>query len=198
MIVTISGASGVGKTTIERGLLNRLANAAVVVSVTTRERRENDNPGEYIYASRRLFWLLEKLGAFLWTVDVHGNKYGTSKRSVKKALKRYDDISVMILVPDRVNNLLEYVKEHGGIEGSVISFYIISPHPEILRERLIARGDSKSEIEKRIQECKKWDLEALSSRSDSSYIFIRNDDKIENAVEDMIYHINEEVNGQLF
>lgn len=46
MIVTLSGASGVGKTTIERSLLKRLANAEAVVSVTTRDRRDNDSPGE--------------------------------------------------------------------------------------------------------------------------------------------------------
>lgn len=195
MIVTISGASGVGKTTIEKSLLKRLANAEVVVSVTDRKKRNNDNPGEYKYVWSWLFWLLEKSRVFLWTIDIHGNKYGTLKWSVKRALKRYDDIFVMILVPDRVKNLLEYARER-DLEESVISFYILSPSPEILKKRLQGRGDSELEIVKRIKDCEKWDSEALAS--DSPYIFVRNDSSVEYTVEDIISYINRKIEEQMF
>src|SRR3989344_6825726 len=169
MIITISGASGAGKTTIEKSLLNKLNNAEVVVSITTRDRRENDNPNEYKYISKLWFRLLDKLGSFLWTVNIHGNWYGTLKSSVKKALKQYDKISLMILVPDRVKNLLDYARERGS-EEFVLSFYILSPSSEILKKRLQDRGDSEFEIAKRIKDCEKWDAEALAS--DLPYIFV--------------------------
>lgn len=195
MIVTISGASGAGKTTIERSLLKRLANAEVVVSVTTRDKRDNDNPGEYKYVSKWWFKLLDKLGAFLWTVNIHGNWYGTLESSVRKALKSYDDISIMILVPDRVKNFWDYAREK-DLEELVISFYILSPSPEVLRKRLEARGDSELEITERIKDCEKWNEEALAS--DLLYIFIRNDDRVENAVEDIVDMITSGKKDQLF
>jgi len=195
MIITISGASGAGKTTIEKSLLNKLNNAEVVVSITTRDRRENDNPNEYKYISKLWFRLLDKLGSFLWTVNIHGNWYGTLKSSVKKALKQYDKISLMILVPDRVKNLLDYARERGS-EEFVLSFYILSPSSEILKKRLQDRGDSEFEIAKRIKDCEKWDAEALAS--DLPYIFVRNDDEVENTVENIISYINEWIEDQLF
>ena len=195
MIITISGASGAGKTTIEKSLLNKLNNAEVVVSITTRDRRENDNPNEYKYISKLWFRLLDKLGSFLWTVNIHGNWYGTLKSSVKKALKQYDKISLMILVPDRVKNLLDYARERGS-EEFVLSFYILSPSSEILKKRLQDRGDSEFEIAKRIKDCEKWDAEALAS--DLPYIFVRNDDEVENTVENIISYINEGIEDQLF
>ncbi len=195
MVVTISGASGAGKTTIEKILLKRLANAEVVVSITERKRRGNDNPDEYKYVSKLWFRFLDKSGAFLWTVNIHGNWYGTLKSSVKKALKKYDKISLMILVPDRVKNLWDYAREK-VLEELVISFYILSPSPEILRKRLEVRGDSELEITKRIKDCEKWDAEALAS--DLSYIFIRNDDRVEIAVEDIVDVITSGMKDQLF
>ena len=195
MVITISGSSGVGKTTIAQSLLKRLSNAGMVVSITTRDKRDNDNPGEYRYVSNWQFNLLDKFGVFLWTVDIHGNKYGTLKWSVKNALKRYDNIFMMLLVPDRVKNLLEYARELGS-EEFVASFYILSPSPEILKKRLQDRGDSEFEIAKRIKDCEKWDAEALAS--DSPYIYIRNDDKVENAVEDIVDIITSGIKDQLF
>lgn len=196
MIVTISGASGVGKTTIGTSLLKRLFNARMIVSITTRDKRDSDNPGEYHYVSNWQFNLLDKFGAFLWTVDIHGNKYGTLKWSVKEALKRYDDIFVMLLVPDRVKNLLEYARKRGS-EEFVASFYILSPSPTVLKKRLQDRGDSEFEIAKRIKDCEKWDTEAW--KRDIPYIFIQNSsDDVEDAVDDIIFDINNKMSESLF
>lgn len=196
MIVTISGASGVGKTTIEKSLLKRLANAEVVVSVTTRDRRDTDNQHEYRYVSKRWFRLLNRLGAFLWTINVHGNLYGTLESSVRKALKKYDDVSLMILVPDRVKNLLDYARERDS-EEFVLSFYILSPSPDNLRKRLQGRGDSESEIAKRIRDCEEWDNEAR--KVGIPYIFLNNDSNdVEDAVDDMVCYVDEKMNEQLF
>ena len=200
MVVTISGSSGVGKTTIEKNLLKRLANAEVVVSVTTRKKRNNDNPGEYQYVSKFWFRLLDKLGAFLWTVNIHGNLYGTLESSVRKALKRYDDFSLMILVPDRVKNLMSYARER-GYEESVKSFYILSPSPEILKKRLQDRGDSEFEIAKRIRDCKQWDNQAGADAyvGKIRYIFISNNtNNVEDAVDKIMSYINGEIDDQLF
>lgn len=200
MIVTISGASGVGKTTIEKSLLKRLPNVEVVVSITTRCKRDNDNPDEYRYISKLFFRFLGKLGVFLWTVNTHDNWYGTLESSVRRALKRYDDISMMILVPDRVKNIWDYAREH-GYEEFVLSFYILSPSQATLKERLGKRGDSESEIAKRIRDCELWDAEAQRAQLNGSisYVFINNDtNDPEDAVNDIISHVNQKLEDQLF
>lgn len=93
MILTLTGASGAGKTTIARELLKKLpVDTQIVVSYTTRKPRGVDIPGEYKHISKFRFWFLKKIGSFLWTFDLHGNSYGTTKRWVAKALK--DDNTV--------------------------------------------------------------------------------------------------------
>ncbi len=198
MIVTISGASGVGKTTIEKGLLKRLPNAEVVVSITTRDRRDNDNPREYRYVSKLWFICLNKLGAFLWTVNIHGNWYGTLRSSVERALKNYEDISLMILVPDRVKNLWDYAQKR-GFEKFVLSFYILSPSPATLKKRLQDRGDNEFEIAKRIEDCRQWQNQVNADADKTPYIFIDNSsDDPKYAVDDIIDHIYAKLEEQLF
>ena len=194
MIATISGASGAGKTTIAKMILAKLSNADVVVSYTTREKRNTDNPGEYKYVSKLRFWLLEKLGFFLWTVDVHGNRYGTLKSLARKALED-KKILLMLLIPDRIKNIWDYARKRGS-ERSIKSFYILSPSPADLRTRLGIRGDNEPEIEKRIKDCEKWDSEALAS--DLPYIFVKNDSRVEDTIEDIISYIEEGTQDQLF
>ncbi len=198
MIVTISGASGSGKSTIAAGLYRKLGNASPVVSITTRTKRDNDNLGEYDYVSPFKFSLLNRLGSFLWTVFVHDEHYGTLKRSIRKALKRYDDVSVLILVPKCVTNLLEYAADRGSSDF-VMSFYVLSPPPATLRKRLEGRGESELQIAKRIRECEKWDNEAhrSSMNNEIPYIFINNEGDVEDSVEQVLAEINNKYDHEL-
>lgn len=72
MILTLTGASGAGKTTIAGELLKKLpVDARMVPSYTLRKFRKprsTDLPGEYKHVSRFRFWFLSTIGAFLWTV----------------------------------------------------------------------------------------------------------------------------------
>src|SRR3989338_9864425 len=106
----------------------------------------------------------------------------------------------MILVPERVKNLLDYAKGCGS-EECVLSFYILSPSPATLRKRLQSRGDNESEIVKRITDCDRWDEEARKAVFNGSipYIFIKNDtDDSEDAVDDMISFIDAKMSEPLF
>lgn len=181
MILTLSGASGTGKTTIAKALLKKLpTDARMVPSYTTptRKSRDTDIPGEYKYVSRFRFRFLKTIGAFLWTVYPHDNSYGTTKHWVTKALKDDNVVYVMILF-DAVKDLREFATK-SGLSSRVHSFYICSPSQEVLKKRLDNRGDSAEEIEKRLADCLKWDQDALSSGI--PYEFVRNDQEIEEAV----------------
>lgn len=184
MILTLTGASGAGKTTIAKELLKKIPlNAQMVPSYTTRKSRDTDVPGEYKYISKFRFWLLKITRAFLWAVYPHGNSYGTTKRWVVKALKDDETVYIMLLFSDAVRDLKRFA-EKKCCSDQVFSFYILSPSQGILRERLRSRGDNKDEIEKRLEDCVKWDSEAKVS--DTSYEFVRNDSTIEAVTEEVI------------
>lgn len=203
MIVTITGASASGKTTLQKYLLNNLANSKPIVSITSRNKRDSDNEGEYIYLSKGflkfVLWLESKIKIFLWTVEVHGNWYGTLRWSVNKALKNYDDVSIMILTPDAVRYLRKYANAQGS-EEFITSFFILSPPTEILRKRLTARGDSEFDIATRIKDCEKWDSEAKRAEfmEEIPYVFVSNEGEIQDAANQIIEEINDRKGEDLF
>lgn len=195
MIVILEGASGAGKTTVAKGLLSDLPKARMVRSyVTGRGKRASDLPGEYRHVSRFVFWLIESLGLFLWTVDVHGNKYGTLRWSVNRGLKNKQDVFIIILFK-KTSALLNYSYERGSSEF-IYAFYIISPGREVLKERLKKRGDNDIEISKRLKDCEKWDSDAAVSGI--PFIFVRNDLEPRDTVEKIKAHINGEVEEEWF
>ena len=184
MILTLTGASGAGKTTIAKELLNKLPiDAQMVPSYTIRKYRKprpTDLPGEYKHISQFKFWLLKTTGAFLWTVYPHGNSYGTTKHWVAKALRDDNTIYIMILTPDAVIRLNDFAGKMSP--DRIFSFYVLSPPEEVLRERLRARGDKEDEIQKRIADCIKWNSEAKISGI--SYEFVTNNGTIESVTEE--------------
>lgn len=181
MILTLTGASGSGKTTIAEELLKEFPiESQLVPSYTTRKPRDTDLPGEYVYIGKFKFWLMDLLGIFIWTVYPHGNNYGTTKLWVKRALRNDNLVYIMILTPDAVKKLNSFAEKLGYFE-QVFCFYILSPPREVLRERLKKRGDSEEEVEKRLANCSKWDWEAFGSGI--RYEYLRNDKEVEVTVE---------------
>src|SRR3989338_8192645 len=145
MIVTISGAGGAGKTTIAGWLLKLLPNSGMVPSYTTRASRSSDIPGEYIYISKLKFKIFYIFGFFLWTVSPYGYSHGTAKKSVNKILKQDSSVGIMLLFGNTVGTLREYAKSRDR-EDRVVSFYVVSPPREILKERLVNRGETKNQL----------------------------------------------------
>lgn len=185
MILTLSGVSCAGKTSIAKGLLGSLpVDSEMLKSYTTMARlpRESDLPGEYKYISKFRFWWMEKNKSFLWTAHPFGKSYGTTEHSLIRALKHKDTISIMILIPKIIGTLRNFIKERDLLD-EIVSVYVLASPEEILRQRFEDRGDSPEEIEKRLAECVRWDQDALSSGV--PYEFVRNDGKIQEAVEEV-------------
>ncbi len=172
--MTFTGFSGVGKTTLVKELLQD-PQYALIPSVTTRNSRLSDLPGEYDYVTDLHFDWLKCWDAFLWGVSFAGNRYGTTYESIDAALKSPLS-SVMILVPHAVKELRNHVSE-----DNIKSFYICSPEEHILRARMERRGEMQDNIERRLKESKGWDEQA--QKSGIPYIFITNNGTVEEAVE---------------
>lgn len=165
-IVTLSGPSGAGKTTIAEELLRRNPDWKIVTSLTSRDPRVSDLPGEYrCNVSQAEFRKREQFGEFIWLVSVHGNRYGTLYHSINRA-QDAGHISLMLLTPNVISILLNYAR------GKVLPFFIVPPGEQVLRKRLKKRGEEDRAITKRITDCARWTEEARASGI--PYIFIEN------------------------
>ncbi len=167
-ILTLTGASGVGKSSIVRRFLEENAESKLVTSFTTRSPRDSDIPGEYEYNVPPSAF--QDRDRFLWVVEAHGNIYGTPKDLVRDALLS-DAPHLMILTPEAVSLLHASIAGLGDM-GRVVSFYILSPGEKELKKRLRLRGEAVSVIRKRIHDCGQWDNDALTS--EVPYLFLQN------------------------
>lgn len=160
MILTLTGPSGVGKTTLLENLLNRLPDARLLESTTTRAPRPSDEAA-FAYVSDETFTAMESRGEFLWSVHPHGKRYGTRKAAVDEALA--GGLSISILVISAVAALHAYAKQLGNAQ-EVKSLYIGIDDEAELRKRFAARGDmAPQEVESRIAECRSWEAQARAS-----------------------------------
>src|ERR1035437_3319491 len=116
MILSITGPSGVGKTTLMHNLLQRLPNAVPLTSVTTRAPRPSDEPGEYEYVSNDEFDAIAKSGAFLWEARAYVNRYGTRKAIIDEALAS-TKLYIPVLVIDAVTTLHAYATANGTTDA---------------------------------------------------------------------------------
>lgn len=169
-ILTVTGASGAGKSTIVKKFLESVSGSALIKSYTTRSPRDSDMPGEYqCNVSHEKMRRMEK--GFFKLFEAHGNFYGTLRQSVVEAMAQ-KEMRVMILIPEAVKTIRDYFAKWDVLHELIFSFYLLSPGEDEIRRRLVGRGEA--EIQKRINDCKKWDEEALSS--DIPYVFLKNDE----------------------
>lgn len=186
MILTVTGPSASGKTSLARALRLQIPGAVVLNSTTTRGPRPSDLPGEYRYETQEGFSKLKQEDAFIWTVEVHGNRYGTRKDDVDAVM--HDRFAIGILTIDAVAKLREYLGERGALD-KLLSVYLDIVDERMLHARLNKRGDSKEDIELRINECRSWAKQRdasgvpfmiLDAREDSSFLAQKVIDTINN------------------
>ena len=179
-IVSFTGPSGAGKTSIIKELLRLNPGWRLVTSYTTRGPRNSDLFGEYrCNVHEEEFLDPRKSSKFAWTVSVHGNSYGHLRGSIKSALMgTYPPMWMLTLTPDFV---LDFLKLSGG---RALPIFVLPPEADILRQRLSARGESEETIVKRIQDCREWTEDARVS--DLPYVFLENNGTIEETAQKVI------------
>jgi len=177
LLLIISGPSGVGKTTITRGVERSIADSVFSVSCTTRAKTGADVEGvDYHFVSREEFDEFVGQDAFLEWADVFGKRYGTRKRWVDEQLARGRMVILEIDV-DGARQVKEKMPEAYGI-------FILPPSEDELLRRLRARGrESEELIAKRFAEAQ-HEI-AIAKSSDVYDRFIVNED-LDDAIQEAL------------
>lgn len=141
-----SAASGTGKTSLAKALVESMPEVAFSVSHTTRAPRPGEVHGvHYYYVSREEFDRLVAAGAFVEHATVFGNSYGTSKQAIDDQIRAGKSV---ILDID-----WQGARAIKAWWPDAVSVFILPPSRAALRERLTNRKqDSEEVIDRRMRE----------------------------------------------
>jgi len=93
LMLVLSSPSGAGKTTISRALLAQEENLTLSVSATTRPKRAGERDGvDYFFVDTPRFEAMVAAGELLEHALVFGNRYGTPRAPVERALEAGRDV----------------------------------------------------------------------------------------------------------
>jgi len=165
LLFVVSAASGTGKTSLVKALLDRVTNLHVSVSHTTRGQRPGELDGvHYHFTEKDSFLALVEQGGFIEYAEVFGNYYGTAQTTVKEQLAKGHDVLLEIdwQGAQQVRKLFPDSKQ----------IFILPPSQFDLRERLSNRGtDAVDVIEHRLS-CA---VEDMQQYVNFDYVIINDD-----------------------
>ena len=174
-IIILSSPSGAGKTTIANYLAKRNENMIISVSATTRNKNHSEIEGkDYYFISKEEF--LNKISnkELLEYTEIYNNYYGTIKNIVELYIKQGKTIIFDIdwvghkLIKEKITHI------------KIISFFIVPPSLEELKNRLIKRSRENPDlIEQRLEQTSK----EMKFKDEYNHIVIN--DSIERALEEI-------------
>jgi guanylate kinase len=149
LLLIISGPSGVGKTTVTRGVERSIPDAVFSVSATTRQKTAADVEGvDYHFVSDAEFERMKVAGDFLETAGIYGKKYGTPRAWAEEQLRR----GRLVILEIDVQGAIQVKRQI----ADAFSVYILPPSEEELHDRLRnRRREDAATIERRFAEAKK-------------------------------------------
>jgi guanylate kinase len=134
-----SAASGTGKTSLAKALVEQMPDVAFSVSHTTRAPRPGEQHGvHYYFVSPQQFDEMAAADRFLEHAKVFGNSYGTS-RAVTENLLRQGKSVIFDIDWQGARAIKEKMPE-------AVSIFILPPSRAALQERLTARGQDSPEV----------------------------------------------------
>lgn len=147
IVITITGPSAGGKSTLERKLVE--AGFARIVSHTTRMPRPGEVNGvDYHFVSADEFKLMQDAGMFVESVGfVGGTLYGASAQEFEKAFAEGKPVAVVV-EPGGAGQILGY----GRIHDWTVLRVFVDGNLETLVERFItrARGNANKSVAGRL------------------------------------------------
>ena len=178
MIISFTGPSGTGKTTLAFRLLENFPQTArLLTSYTTRSPRHNDirvgNHEEYHYLSTEAFTQMHREDQFEWTDDVRDYYYGTTRASLDHAVATLNQLWIMILT---VSTLPKFYKamERRNASSAACSIFIRPPHTAVLKERLASRNLTEEAMRNEIARFADWERQAMTLNLPLHYVMDTN------------------------
>lgn len=141
MLITLSGPSGAGKTTISK-YLSGCVDACEVPSYTTRPRRKSESGTYYRFLSTQEYALSAQHGDFILEDEVANAKYGTRKEDLDAAMN-----DERLWIADfTCTSVIDCIR--GGYLPSLSLFLYVSK--ALCQERMLQRGDDNNKIQIRL------------------------------------------------
>ncbi len=135
-MLVLVGPSASGKSVIVKELVKNYG-LEKFITCTTRNKRVGEVDGvDYYFFTEEEFAKLYSNNEFIETVYYNGNYYGTLK-------KEASDNKVVILEPQGLNNFL-------AVLDNIFAVYLQTDEA-VLKERMLGRGDSILEVNKRLE-----------------------------------------------
>ncbi|UQS82236.1 guanylate kinase [Bombilactobacillus folatiphilus] len=137
-VIIITGASGVGKTTVSTYLKQQYQIPAVVTH-TTRPKRKHEVDGvDYYFETPSTF----RQNEYLESVTYSGHLYGSSKEGLTKAWAKSDVVSIVLDTKGAVSYVQAYSQQ------AMVWFLTVDEH--LLMQRLKMRGDTPDLLAQRL------------------------------------------------
>ena len=135
------------------------------ISYTTRAPRPGEkNAVDYHFVDDKTFLSMRERGEFLESAEVHGYRYGTSKKVITEALARGEDL---ILEID-----WQGAQQVRRIYPGCVGIFILPPSVEELERRMRSRGqDAEAVIRRRLDNAR----EELAHAGEFNYAIINKD-----------------------
>lgn len=149
VLLIVASPSGAGKTSLCRRLMADHGALELSISMTTRPIR----PGEvadrdYHFVSHEEFQRLIDEDAFLEWADVHGNRYGSPRAPIDRALAEGRDV-LFDIDWQGARDIADKCPD------DAVRVFILPPSLDELRRRLVTRSqDAEDVIERRIHNAK--------------------------------------------
>ena len=149
-LFVISGASGVGKSTVLKEVMKARQDLVFSVSATTRAPRPDEVNGvNYHFVTRENFLDMVHNGEFLEYDEHHNNLYGTLYSAVKDATERGH--VVLDIEPNGAMNVRRKYPD-------AILIFVMPPSWEALEARLRGRGDTSEEQVRTRLDRARWEI----------------------------------------
>lgn len=143
-LIVVSGPSGVGKDTVVRKLREKHPEIAISVSITSREKRGNEQEGvDYFYLTVEEFerWIAED--KVVEYTNYCGKYYGTPRFQIEDRINNGISVVLVIEVEGAGNIKRQYPES--------TTIFVCPPSLEALENRLRGRGtDDEESIRKRL------------------------------------------------
>ena len=164
-LFVITAPSGAGKSSLINALLKDDPALKLSISYTTRPPRPGEEHArEYHFVDDAEFLAMRSRGEFLESAEVHGNRYGTSKKVIQDALARGQDLLLEID--------WQGAQQVRKLYPDCVGVFILPPSVEELERRMRSRGqDSEAVIRRRLENAR----EELRHQDEFKYRIINKD-----------------------